>query len=357
MVLHRIIERRMPVSCCFDSRRWLNPDVKEDIQTHQIPLFDLAERSLERIIQEESISLMYMPVYDETPEYMDCIDTSRCQVLVTIHDLRKLELPLDSYQMLYKPWKRGLRYIVKRILSGYFKKRKLHEVQKVLDMEGMKIVTVSEHSSYAFKSYFPQYCNLDIPVFYSPSTSHVHTDSVKYHKKYFLLVSCNRYNKNNLRAIMAFDRLFTYGYAQGYKVKLTGISDLSVFYCTVKNPDRFECVGFVNDIELDQLFHDAYCFVYPTLNEGFGYPPLEAMHYGVPVLASSFSAVSEICGGAVIYFNPFSVEEIMNRILMILDEKKHWYYSQQGRERYRVVTQRQHEDLDRLIDYIYNYKP
>lgn len=59
-------------------------------------------------------------------------------------------------------------------------------------------------------------------------------------------------------------------------------------------------------------------FVYPSLNEGFGYPPLEAMRYGVPVIASPYSSITETCGGGALYFNPTSIEEIMNRMMMVV---------------------------------------
>ena len=89
------------------------------------------------------------------------------------------------------------------------------------------------------------------------------------------------------------------------------------------------------------------------MNEGFGYPPLEAMHYGVPVLASPFTSIPEVCGDAAIYFNPFSVEEIMSRLLMITDEHLYKTYSERARQRYMLITEKQKTDLDAMIDYLY----
>ena len=162
--------------------------------------------------------------------------------------------------------------------------------------------------------------------------------------------------KNNLRAIIALDRLFSNGQASDFRVKVTGIKDAKIFKYKIKNPERFDFLGYVDEQELDQLYHDAYCFIYPTLNEGFGYPPLEAMHYGVPVLTSANTAVPEVCGGSVIYFNPFSVEEIMNRIIQIIDKDIHEDYSIMAKDRYDIITKQQNQDLDRLIDYIYSFK-
>ena len=112
-------------------------------------------------------------------------------------------------------------------------------------------------------------------------------------------------------------------------------------------------MGYVDDNVLHQLYHDAYCLIYPSLNEGFGYPPVEAMSFGVPVIASSFTSIPEICDYAALYLNPFSIEEIMNRIIKITDPIVHSDYAERARKRYAEVFKRQKEDLDALIDFIY----
>ena len=123
----------------------------------------------------------------------------------------------------------------------------------------------------------------------------------------------------------------------------------------MKNPDRFVFLGYVDDDVLEQLYTDAYLFVYPSLNEGFGYPPIEAMRYGVPVIASPLSSMAEICGAGCLYFDPFSVEEIMNRMLMMMQPEIYQEYSCKGQEQYKRVLEKQQKDLDELIDYITNF--
>ena len=196
---------------------------------------------------------------------------------------------------------------------------------------------------------------MSIPVFYSPSTSKSEITQRKYDEKYLMMVSGNRCEKNILRAIMALDDLFDIGCIKEFKVKITGAKDSSNFRYIIRNKDRFEFMGYVDDYELEQLYHDAYSLIYPSLNEGFGYPPLEAMHYGVPVLASSYSSISEICQGAAMYFNPFAVEEIANRILQISNKEVHDKYSILAKSQYRVIREKQENDLDGLIRYIYEH--
>jgi len=217
----------------------------------------------------------------------------------------------------------------------------------------MDIVTVSEHSAAAFKTFFPEFKDREIPVFYSPNTSVLNIDKRRYDEKYFLLVSAGRPFKNCLRAVKALDRLFSEGYLKDYRVKITGDRGPSTFLYKIANKNKFDFMGYVDEQELDQLYHDAYCLIYPSLNEGFGYPPLEAMHYGTPVLASPLSSIPEVCQGAAIYFNPFSVDEIMNRILLITDETRHSKYSDLALKQFEIIKKRQDEDLDKLIDYLY----
>ena len=232
-------------------------------------------------------------------------------------------------------------------------------MKSFVKQKNVSFVTVSNHSKYALISYYPDYFkNKNIPVFYSPSTllSTSTINHTQFDDKYFLLVSAGIGIKNNLRAIMAFDRLFSAELLKGYNVRVTGVNDASKYRYKLQNPTRFTFMGYVEDDTLHQLYHDAYGFVYPSLNEGFGYPPVEAMSFGIPVAASSFSSISEVCQDAALYFNPFSVEEIMNRILQLTDKEIHELYKERSQKRYQEVFQRQQKDLDGLIDYMYNFK-
>jgi len=76
--------------------------------------------------------------------------------------------------------------------------------------------------------------------------------------------------------------------------------------------------GFVDDEDLPALYSQADFFVYPSLYEGFGLPPLEAMACGTPVLASNTSSLPEVIGDAGILVNPNSVDEIAQGILRVL---------------------------------------
>lgn len=76
-----------------------------------------------------------------------------------------------------------------------------------------------------------------------------------------------------------------------------------------------------SDNLLRQLYSEAVAFVYPSRYEGFGFPPLEAMSMGCPVLASSSSCIPEILGEAAFYFDPGKSDEIAHGISRITESK------------------------------------
>jgi glycosyltransferase involved in cell wall biosynthesis len=76
--------------------------------------------------------------------------------------------------------------------------------------------------------------------------------------------------------------------------------------------------GYIDDKDLPVLFRNAEFFVYPSLFEGFGLPPLEAMAYGCPVITSDVSSIPEVVGDAGILIDPNSVEEISSAMKKIV---------------------------------------
>ncbi len=70
---------------------------------------------------------------------------------------------------------------------------------------------------------------------------------------------------------------------------------------------------------LVDLYRSAGCLVFPSLYEGFGLPPLEAMACGCPVAVSNATSLPEVCGDAAEYFDPLSPEDMAAAILRALD--------------------------------------
>jgi glycosyltransferase involved in cell wall biosynthesis len=134
-------------------------------------------------------------------------------------------------------------------------------------------------------------------------------------------------HKNVVRMIEAFSALKTQlekdGELPDLKLiiigdDLSGNPDLrrTVVRSGVHNDVRF--LGFV-PIEVLRIFYDmAKIFVFPSLYEGFGLPPLEAMAHGTPVVASNVSSLPEVVGNAAVLVNPENVFEIMRALHRVL---------------------------------------
>ena len=97
--------------------------------------------------------------------------------------------------------------------------------------------------------------------------------------------------------------------------------------------------GYVSEPTLAWLYSSARCFLYPTLYEGFGFPPLEAMACGTPVITSDCTSVSEIVGDAAIFVDPTSDEAISKALVTLLqDEPLRLRLIERGRARIQKFT-------------------
>lgn len=79
-------------------------------------------------------------------------------------------------------------------------------------------------------------------------------------------------------------------------------------------PPNVKLLGFVPDEDLVGLYSAAQAFIYPSLYEGFGFPVIEAMACGCPVVTSNCSSLPEISGQAALYVNPLSVTDISHAL-------------------------------------------
>jgi glycosyltransferase involved in cell wall biosynthesis len=96
---------------------------------------------------------------------------------------------------------------------------------------------------------------------------------------------------------------------------------------------------YVDEADLEGLYALARCFVFASINEGFGIPILEAMRRGVPVACSNASSLPEVAGDAARYFDPLSVDDIAGAIAELLgDEEVARELSARGLERQERFT-------------------
>jgi glycosyltransferase involved in cell wall biosynthesis len=101
---------------------------------------------------------------------------------------------------------------------------------------------------------------------------------------------------------------------------ITGESDK--FFARAKSAkERIRFMGHVSQDQLMALVGNAAALAMPSLYEGFGFPPLEAMAAGVPTLVARAGSLPEVCGDAALYCNPLSVENMATGIVSILTDE------------------------------------
>jgi len=95
----------------------------------------------------------------------------------------------------------------------------------------------------------------------------------------------------------------------------------SAFLAKLGLSDSVVCLPKVSDKLLAEAYAGARLFVYPSFNEGFGFPPLEAMSLDCPVLASRISSIPEVCGDAPFYFDPHDQDSFNRELLRAVSDE------------------------------------
>lgn len=79
-------------------------------------------------------------------------------------------------------------------------------------------------------------------------------------------------------------------------------------------------ISYVSHEDLACLYAGACFFIFPSFYEGFGLPPVEAMHFGCPVIASDTSSIPEVCGEAALYIDPNNIQDIRAKMQLLLSD-------------------------------------
>ncbi|MEK7071285.1 MAG: glycosyltransferase family 1 protein [Patescibacteria group bacterium] len=160
---------------------------------------------------------------------------------------------------------------------------------------------------------------------------------------YILYVGTLQPRKNIKTLVEAFSSFSIHN--SSFKLILVGkkgwmYEDILKSVNTSKCKDNIEIKGYVSDEELVTLYQNAFCYVNPSLYEGFGIPVLEAMAQDCPVLSSDTGALPEIAGNAALYFNPEKVEELVNQLELLKNNKENLREEliKKGRERIKQFS-------------------
>ena len=258
-------------------------------------------------LRREGIDLFHAPHYVLPP-------LTPCKAVVTIHDCIHLRFP---------------QYLPNRLAYGYARASLW-----VATHRASRVLTVSEASKRDILRYFnvPEskidviYNAIDEEFGARPDDDEIGRVRERYQlNDPFVLYAGNiKPHKNLERLIEAFYTLRRNGFEH---VKLLIIGDEISKYPTLRRAvhrhklhQHVRFLGFVSDKTLACLYRMAAVFVFPSLYEGFGLPPLEAMASGTPVITSNQSSLPEIMGDAALFVDPYETDAIFEAMRRVLTE-------------------------------------
>lgn len=282
--------------------------------------------------------------------------------IATFHGMRATECPHDKYEGKYTDYrmeklKPYLQYILKDTWLGNSRSKRISitAYRRCIDSFD-KVVCDSEHTKYSLLNYFPHMRPENIEVLYAPLKVGVSSgnlaDPCEKKQRYILILSANRWIKNAYRGIKAIDDLYSRGHLIGVKTIVLG-KLTNTIKKEINNLNSFIFYGYIEPEKLECLYKNCTVFLYATLNEGFGYPPLEAMRYGRTCVVSAVASLPEVCGHSVYYVNPYDIGEIQNRLLQALQKP---IDEECVKKQFARVSERQSTDLKKLCELLANRK-
>ena len=332
---------------------------------------DVNSGSLQCLVDKYKIDKIYTGSIQLLCAYADT-DNLTCPFIGTIHDLVEEELStnhINEYLKFISPvqkvkpkgildWRAFIRnkfssiwmahYVYKLRKKGTSSKNSVtkRSVELLKNNPKSKIIVVSNYTKSSLLYYY-SVPEEQIITCYSPERLEAAACSIENQKlkelidsgkKYYLAVSCNRESKNAVKLSHAFSK-----YAQ---------LDKDAYFAMVAYPyedfDRLVRLDFLSDSDLAQAMQHCYALVYPSFFEGFGYPPIEAMRYGKPILASNTTSIPEVLGDAAIYFSPL-YESAIHGAMKQLTAENYTSYVQKSLNKYTDVHQKQENDLLTLL--------
>lgn len=258
------------------------------------------------------------------------IKVNRAKKITTIHDLISLKLPhttINNKNFFFKLLKKSIKNSeIILTVSENSKKDILH----CFDVDPDKIVVT-----------YQPIVNSSFPILEDTIFRTLSRFKLKY-KKYILFVGAIEPKKNIGRLIDAFSGLDTdmQLIIVGKKGWLWESEIGKIQAIFGENFSRkVRLLEYLPKQDLIYLYKGAFCFVFPSLYEGFGLPPLEAMNLGCPVITSNISSLPEVCGDAALYIDPYSSDSIRNALeKLINDSQLQEKLANAGKERAKLFS-------------------
>jgi glycosyltransferase involved in cell wall biosynthesis len=231
--------------------------------------------------------------------------------VLTIHDLAFLRVPDCAFPTLRRYLERAVPHSIRgatRLIA--VSENTKHDLVDLLDVDPAKVTTIHEGVGSDFRP------AVDLSVVWS----RLHQHGI--HDSYILAVGTLEPRKNYSRLLDAYAMLRGRGVRQ--RLVIAGAPGwlYEPIYWQVRDSRLEQSVTVLrpDDAMLISLYQAADAFVYPSLYEGFGIPPIEALACGTPVACSNTSSLPELVGDAAVTFDPLEVGEIAEAVAKCLSD-------------------------------------
>lgn len=340
------------VQACYNEDEYMDEWVKEIIAENNIVIHNVVTCSdIYKIVVEMSKTMdicFFSGIASGYPRSKMPFPRN-VRTIGVFHGMRLQEKPYDTYAWKYGTFKSKIHgFLDWRLFKKHaYKNAYLWQKDSLINFE--TIITVSTHSEYSIRvNYHDDLKGKRIIGLYSPLKEGSLAFETNVSEKYIMMISADRWLKNSYRGVMAIDSLYESGFLDGVRTKIYGGLPNGIIK-EIKNKNMFDFYGYVSGDELERAYANCDVFFYPTMNEGFGIPPLEAMKYGRTCVISAVCSLPEIYGSAVYYCNPYDLMEMKNRLLQAIDNK---ISTEIVMNQYNYIREKQNCDLHKLCTLI-----
>lgn len=349
------------IFCTYNSKLAFEDYLREVAINKGVVFLDLAKNSINEYIRQNRIEKVFLGIVQR---YSGTHFDQNVEVVMVWHDVRDLEI-VPTRESLWNfsdvsTLSGRIKLIIKLLFFDGFLKmcaeinmRNYATISVLAQRKRTRVITDSVHSKYTILSKFPAIEKSKIDVLSLPEITYSNEKtecSELIGEKYWLLVSADRWNKNALSVIKILSKVEVF---RNKKIKLVLVGNIKNFnlYNKIKKCDWIVVYDYLERSKLEWLYANCSLLLYPSFAEGFGIPPIEAMRYGKPIVASATSAIIEIYGDAPIYICPYNKLEIETRLRSVLDMDLN-LISQKSNHKYKQILKRQHHDLEVIVDII-----
>lgn len=314
---------------------------------------------LQSLMDSGTCSVYFAPL---TRPFQALVDYKDTTFMFVRHGLRFQEVYNDPLRIpLASGLRDKIRELVKYVSWNAYVRRDYARNEAFFKNDAGIAIAVTNHTASAMQLAYPHINSERVHILYPPlnfipseidlatAWDRLQANLGLHSRRFFLFTGVRRWIKNPIRLRRALSI---------YARSIPDITDVIALGSSKREEERigrvtFRSLPYVGREELIALYRHAYCLLYPTLNEGFGYPPVEAMQQGTPAIVGANSSLFEVCENAALYADPHSPLEIATRMHQL--ERDHQLYQrlqEASTRRGRALATRQKADLTRLVNFV-----